>query len=127
MVETPGQRAKALVQAADVEFHRGQIESARTKLKEAFDLKGKVEEYSGSEWKQNHHDFTAAMLDMSVLWYKLGKFKEGDALASRAQAWADDPNCSSQRNFERSFSVRENKMKHFRSGWFGWLRAALPV
>lgn len=123
----PGQRAKALAEDAEADFRKGKIESARKKLDEAFALKDEVERYTGPELACNHHDFTAAMLDMSVLQYKLGNFKEGDSLASRAQAWADDPNCSSQRNFECSISVRKNKIEHFLSGLGGWLCSGIPA
>ncbi len=127
MSETPGQHSRTLVRAADTDFRKGKIAEARTKITEAFVLRDEVERYNGARWWQNHQDFTEAMLDMAVLWYKLGKFKLGTSIAARAQAWADDPNCSSQNKFDRSFSVRKQKIWHFVSGLPYWFRAAFPA
>lgn len=127
MEETPGYKAWSLVQEAQADFRKGHISSARKKLEEAYALKEEVETYSGPFWQMCHHDFTGALLDMAVLKYKLGNFKEGDSLARRAQAWADDPNCSSQWNFDRSFRVRRDCVEYFFSGFIGWFRAAIAI
>jgi hypothetical protein len=127
MEETPGYKAWALVQQARADFQRGYISSARQKLEDAYALKDEVDRYNGLFWQVNHHDFTGAMLDMAVLKYKLGNFKEGNELARRAQAWADDPNCNNQWNFDRSFRIRRDCIEYFLSGLIGRFRSIIPV
>lgn len=127
MTNAPGNRAKDLVATADAYHRRGNIALARNNLGRASDLKVEAERYLGPLWQENHRAFTEALLAMAVLHYKLGDFKQGDSLARRAQAWADDPNCSSRNSFELSFTVRKNKTWHFLSGLTGWLRSALPA
>jgi hypothetical protein len=112
-MDTPGEQARALVLVAEESFKKGDRDIARQKLEEAFGLKAGAEGYTGEHWRINHHEFTRAMLDMAVVYYKLGDFEQGDSLASRAQTWADDSNCSSQQNFDRSFEIRKNKQLYF--------------
>ena len=126
-MDTPGQRARGFVTRAETDFRKGNLESARKNLEKSFSLKSEAEIYAGDLWRGNHQGFITAMLDMSVLWYKLGELAEGDRLASHAQAWADDPNCSSQRNFERSFRIRNGKFWYFLSGLGGRFRSLVPA
>jgi len=107
-MHNPANQAKELVQAAVDLFEAGKKAEAEGKLKAAFALRSNVEGYTGPDWYQAHHTFTEAMLDMADLWRKLGNEEEASALASRAQAWADDPNAGgNQRLFERSLKLQK--------------------
>lgn len=115
MSRTPGEQALELAQSAVVDFRRGHLKSARTKLRDACAMKHDVERCTHS-WTQNHRAYTEALLAMAALCYKLGNMQLGNTIAKRAQAWADDPNCSSNRHVARSLDVRNRKLRHYLSG-----------
>lgn len=113
---TPGRRARELVVAANADFQRGDYDQVVRGLTKAFGLKGAVERYAASDWVQNHHDFTKALLDMAILWYMLGDFTQGDPCRIHAQAWADDPCCSSSVNFARSMQIEKRRFWYYVAG-----------
>lgn len=129
----PSSLAAALVTAANTCYKQGDHAGAKTKLTEAFALKDEVERYNGYHWQHVHNAFTAAMLDMAELWYRLGDTETGDRMMARGRAWAWDPNCSSIPNIEREALLQKQKRALQRSGKLKqlWrklnLRSLLPV
>lgn len=123
----PAERALALVNEAEDFFLTNQEEHAYVLLMQVIQLQREVERYSGSEWQANHQTFTEVLIRAFPLAWQLGGRVLAKQLYERALAWADDPNCSNQRQYDEIIHTWERLNRKWWQSLFAGIKGLAAI